>query len=191
MTRPEYVLDFMRDYDMRYFTISNSFDREVVRDFREKSLDDAVLKMEKNFKNHVGFQRIKLYSDPSLKRDGSPTEKPTIFEVSITGHEFEPKKEEGNISGVESYHHMARVQHPTPSSMVSLDQYLVKHESLSELKAEKIRLELELKHTIEKYEKAIEDLKKEHDSKLKEAQDSNAMFGQGISMIMQRMGVTE
>ena len=53
MTRPEYVLDFMRDYDMRYFTISNSFDREVVRDFREKSLDDAVLKMEKNFKNET------------------------------------------------------------------------------------------------------------------------------------------
>ena len=48
-----------------------------------------------------------------------------------------------------------------------------------------------LKSMIEKYEKAIEDLKKEHDSKLKEAQDSNAMFGQGISMIMQRMGVSE
>ena len=189
MTKPEYVLEFMRDYDMRYFTISNSFDREVVRDFREKSLDDAILKMEKNFKNHVGFQRIKLYSDPSLKRDGSPVEKPTIFEVSITGHEFEPKREE--IGNVEPYPHHSRVQHPTPSSMVSLDQYLIKHETVAEMNAKIVRLELELKHTIEKYEKEIEALKKEHDTKLKEAQDSNAMFGQGLSMIMQRMGVSE
>ena len=43
----------------------------------------------------------------------------------------------------------------------------------------------------ENHAKELEALRKDLENRVKEAQDSNAMFGQGISMIMQRMGVAE
>ena len=43
----------------------------------------------------------------------------------------------------------------------------------------------------ENHAKELEQLRKDLENRVKEAQDSNAMFGQGISMIMQRMGVAE
>jgi len=187
MTNPDYVLEFMRDNDMRFYSISNSFDREVIKDFKDKSLDEAINKLHRYFKNNVGFNRVKLFTSNDMKRDGSPVEKPTIFELNITGEEFKDKKE--GIEGVDRVH---SVVHPSPSgAVVGVDQYLHKHNELSELKADKIRLELEIKYLQEKFEKEIELLKKEYEQKLKEAQDSNAMFGQGISMLMSRMGVGE
>ena len=36
MTNPEYILEFMRENDMRFYTLSNSFDRETVKQFNEQ-----------------------------------------------------------------------------------------------------------------------------------------------------------
>ena len=188
MTNPEYVLDFMRENDMRFFSISNSFDREVIKDFRDKSLDEAIEKMKKYFKNNMGFSRVKLYTINDMKRDGSPVERPTIFELSISGKEFDDKPS-GDDYGMSR---VTPVAHPSPAgAVVGVDQYLHKHNELADLKADKIRLEMQIENLKEKFEREIESLKKEYEQKLKEANDSNAMFGQGISMLMQRMGVGE
>lgn len=189
MTDPLYILDFMRDNDMRFFTISNSFDRETVKQFGDNSLDEGIQKLEKLFKHNKGFFRVKLYSVSDTKRDGTPTQKPCIFEGSIVGDEFKKEKPVTGLGNVENVvHHSA----PSPTGAhVDLNKYLDKHEVVSELRATIVRLEMELSHTKENHARELEQHKKDSESKLKEATDSNAMFGQGISMLMSRMGVAE
>lgn len=189
MTDPLYILDFMRENDMRFFTISNSFDRETVKQFGEHSLDDGIKKLEKFFKHNKGFFRVKLYSSNDIKRDGTPVQKPCIFEGSIVGNEFEKDKP---VSGLGNAGTVIHASAPSPTgATVDINKYLDKHEVVSELKATIVRLEMELAHTKENHARELETHKREAESKLKEAQDSNAMFGQGISMLMQRMGVAD
>jgi hypothetical protein len=188
MTNPEYILEFMRENDMRFYTLSNSFDRETVKQFNEQSLDDGVRKLERFFKNNKGFFRIKLYSTNAVKRDGVPNEKPTIFEVNLTGEEFKDKAPEG----LGSVQPLDRPTYSSPmGAVVGMDKYLDKHEVVSELKSTIVRLEMENSYLKENHAKELEALRKDLENRVKEAQDSNAMFGQGISMIMQRMGVAE
>jgi hypothetical protein len=63
MTNPEYILEFMRDNDMRFFTVVNTFDRETVRKFEDRSLDDAIRDMKRFLKNNTGFHRIYLFQN--------------------------------------------------------------------------------------------------------------------------------
>lgn len=189
MTDPLYILDFMREEDMRFFTISNSFDRETVKQFGEHSLDDGIKKLEKFFKHNKGFFRVKLYSNNDIKRDGTPTQKPCIFEGSITGDEFKKDKPMAGLGNAEPVIHASA---PSPmGAFVDMNKYLDKHESVAELKAQNARLEMQLDHMKENHARELEQIRKDLEARIKEAQDSNAMFGQGISMLMQRMGVAD
>ena len=189
MTDPLYILDFMRENDMRFFTISNSFDRETVKQFGEHSLDDGIKKLEKFFKHNKGFFRVKLYSSNDIKRDGTPVQKPCIFEGSIVGNEFEKDKP---VSGLGNAGAVIHASAPSPTGAhVDINKYLDKHEVVAELKSDKVRLEMQIEHMKESHARELEQLRKDLESRIKEAQDSNAMFGQGISMLMQRMGVAD
>lgn len=189
MTDPLYILDFMREEDMRFFTISNSFDRETVKQFGEHSLDDGIKKLEKFFKHNKGFFRVKLYSQNDIKRDGTPTQKPCIFEGSITGEEFKKDKPITGLGEAETVKHFSA---PSPiGAVVDMNKYLDKHEVVAELKATNARLEMQLDHMKENHARELEQIRKDLEARIKEAQDSNAMFGQGISMLMQRMGVAD
>ena len=190
MTNPEYILEFMRENDMRFYTLSNSFDRETVKQFNEQSLDDGIRKLERFFKNNKGFFRIKLYSSNNVKRDGTPSEKPTIFEVNLTGEEFKDKTPINGLGA--SDEPLVRHSMPSPNgAVVDMNKYLDKHEVNAELKATIIRLEMENQHLKENHARELEALRRDLEARIKEAQDGNAMFGQGISMLMQRMGVAE
>jgi len=190
MTNPEYILEFMRENDMRFYTLSNSFDRETVKQFGEHSLDDGIRKLERFFKNNKGFFRIKLYASNAVKRDGSPTERPTIFEVNLTGEEFKDK--DNTPSGLGNVEPLNRPTHTSPmGAVVGMDKYLDKHEVVSEMKATIVRLEMENQYLKENHAKELENLRRDLEARIKEAQDGNAMFGQGISMLLQRMGVAE
>jgi Skp family chaperone for outer membrane proteins len=50
---------------------------------------------------------------------------------------------------------------------------------------------MQLDHMKENHARELEQIRKDLEARIKEAQDSNAMFGQGISMLMQRMGVAD
>jgi len=188
MTNPEYVLEFMQENDFRYWTIHNSFDREVSRSFNDISLDDAIRKLKRYMKNNTGFFRIKLYQLNEILRGGKPKGEPAMFEVQMSGKEFEdkPKHSEGAPIGS-----MTPINPSPQGAIVGVDQYLNIHNVNAELKAENEKLKMQLDYMQQNHEKELENLRREMDSKIKEAQDSNAMFGQGISMLMQRMGVGE
>lgn len=189
MTDPLYILDFMREEDMRFFTISNSFDRETVKQFGQHSLDEGIKKLEKFFKHNKGFFRVKLYSSNEIKRDGTPTQKPNIFEGSIVGDEFKKDKPVSGLGEAENVRHYSA---PSPTGAhVDINKYLDKHEIAAELKSAIVRLEMENAHLKENHARELEQIRKDLEARIKEAQDSNAMFGQGISMLMQRMGVAD
>lgn len=191
MTNPEYILEFMRDNDMRFFTVVNTFDRETVRKFEDRSLDDAIRDMKRFLKNNTGFHRIYLFQNNEILRGGKPKANPAIFEVSIQGNEFrEEKTEEPTASrGLAG---QLTAPAPSPSgAIVGVDQYLSIHAVNSELKTENEKLKMQLDYMKQNNERELEQLRREMESKIKEAQDSNQMFSQGLGMIMQRMGVGE
>lgn len=190
MTNPEYILEFMRDNDMRFYTISNTFDRETVRKFEDRSLDDAILDMKRFLKNNTGFHRIYLYQNNEILRGGKPKGNPAIFEVSVQGNEFKEKTEEQpkpmGLAG------QMNAPSPSPSgAIVGVDQYLSVHQVNADLKTENEKLKMQIDFMKSNHERELEQLRRDMDAKIKEAQDSNQMFSQGLGLIMQRMGVGE
>lgn len=191
MTNPEYILEFMRDNDMRFYTISNTFDRETVRKFEDRSLDDAIREMKRFLKNNTGFHRIYLFQTNEILRGGKPKGNPAIFEVSVQGNEFrEDKPEETKTpAGLAG---QLTAPSPSPSgAIVGVDQYLNIHQINADLKTENEKLKMQLEYMKQNHERELEQLRRDMDSKIKEAQDSNQMFSQGLGLIMQRMGVGE
>ena len=57
MTSPEYILEFMRDQDLRYFIVCNGWDREVVKIFTPGDLEDHINKL-KSFLNNKLTDRL-------------------------------------------------------------------------------------------------------------------------------------
>jgi hypothetical protein len=191
MTNPEYILEFMRDNDMRFYTISNTFDRETVRKFEDRSLDDAIREMKRFLKNNTGFHRIYLFQTNEILRGGKPKGNPAIFEVSVQGNEFrEDKPEETKTpAGLAG---QLTAPSPSPSgAIVGVDQYLNIHQINADLKTENEKLKMQLEYMKQNHERELEQLRRDMDGKIKEAQDSNQMFSQGLGLIMQRMGVGE
>ena len=185
MTDPHYILEFMQDNDLRYFQIANTHNRDVVTSFNDRSLEEGVEKMKKFLTKNTGFHRIKLYTNNEMKSNGIPKQEPQIFEVSITGKEFDPVKEEKEISG------FAANPYPSAGGIIGVEQYLSKHEENATLR-EKIKgLELELQYLREQHQREIDRIRQDHESALKAAKDSNQMFSQGLGMLMNRMGVGE
>jgi hypothetical protein len=190
MTNPEYILEFMTENDMRYWIIANSFDRETTRQFNDMGLDESVRRMKNFFKNNTGFHRIKLYQSNEILRGGKPRNEPAIFEVTIQGSEFKDKKP-GDVSNTQ-IGNMPNIPSPSPSgAIVGVDQYLNVHSLNADLKAENEKLKMQLEYMAEKHERELENVRKEMDSKIKEASDSNQIFSQGLGLLMSRMGVGE
>jgi hypothetical protein len=191
MTNPEYILEFMRDNDMRFYTISNTFDRETVRKFEDRSLDDAIREMKRFLKNNTGFHRIYLFQTNEILRGGKPKGNPAIFEVSVQGNEFREDKPEETKTPVGLTGQM-NAPSPSPSgAIVGVDQYLNIHQINADLKTENEKLKMQLDYMKQNHERELEQFRRDMDSKIKEAQDSNQMFSQGLGFIMQRMGVGE
>ena len=191
MTNPEYILEFMRDNDMRFYTISNTFDRETVRKFEDRSLDDAIREMKRFLKNNTGFHRIYLFQTNEILRGGKPKGNPAIFEVSVQGNEFREDKPEETKTPIGLTGQM-NAPSPSPSgAIVGVDQYLNIHQINADLKTENEKLKMQLDYMKQNHERELEQLRRDMDSKIKEAQDSNQMFSQGLGLIMQRMGVGE
>ena len=187
MTDPHYILEYMQDNDLRYFQVANQFNRDVVVSFNDRSLEDGVEKMRKFLSKNTGFHRIKLYTNNDLKANGVPRQEPQVFEVSITGKEFdEPKAEVKEITGFG-----VNPGYPSAGGIIGVEQYLNKHEENATLR-EKIKgLELELQYMRDQNTRDIDRMRVDHENALKAAKDSNQMFSQGLGMLMNRMGVGE
>jgi len=187
MTDPHYILEYMQDNDLRYFQVANQFNRDVVVSFNDRSLEEGVEKMRKFLSKNTGFHRIKLYTNNDLKANGVPRQEPQVFEVSITGKEFDaPKEETKEITGFG-----INPGYPSAGGIIGVEQYLSKHEENATLR-EKIKgLELEIQYMRDQHTRDLENLKTTHSKELSDAKDTRQMAIQGFNMIAQRFGVGE
>jgi len=187
MTDPHYILEYMQDNDLRYFQVANQFNRDVVVSFNDRSLEEGVEKMRKFLSKNTGFHRIKLYTNNDLKANGVPRQEPQVFEVSITGKEFdEPKAEVKEITGFG-----INPGYPSAGGIIGVEQYLSKHEENATLR-EKIKgLELELQYLRDQNTREMDNLKAIHAKEIAAAKDGSQMFNQGLGVILGHMGINQ
>ena len=183
MTSPEYVLEFMRDQDLRYFIVCNGWDREVVKIFTPGDLEDHINKLKSFFNNTTGQYNIKLFKTNELNGRGEPKSSPMIFEVILDGKRKVGDPEPIPASSLSGIGGMGMVN---PMTMPVNREDLLREISALEKQVE--RLTLELQFLKENHLREMELLRKDHDTKLKDAKDHNQMFQQGLGMLMEKMG---
>lgn len=199
MTRPDYVIEFMRDGDFRYFIVSNGYDKDVIRQMSPTTIDDSVERMTKFFNNTTGQYRVKLYTTNDLKRDGEPRQDPQIFEVALDGKKiggYRVEEEDDNdfrggngLGGFDNY--SMSPMGGMGGGMFGLDTYMQQTREIMELKEKIKSLEHKLEMVEFMHKNDVARLHERHQREIKEAKDSNAMLGQGLGIIMNKMGLSE
>jgi len=183
MTSPEYILEFMRDQDLRYFIVCNGWDREVVKIFTPGDLEDHINKLKSFLNNTTGQYNIKLYKSNELNGRGEPKVSPMIFEVILDGKRKVGDPEQITPSSMTGLGGMGMVN---PHSMPINREDLLREISALEKQVE--RLTVEHQYLKENHLREMELIRKDHDVKLKDAKDHNQMFQQGLGMLMEKMG---
>jgi len=206
MTKPEYILEFMKDGDFRFFSVTNGYDNDVIRQMSPTTIEDSVERLHKFFNNTSGMFRVKLYTSNELKRDGNPRQEPQIFEVQLNGQPI-------SIGGFDNFDEPAprgRQQRPVdnfddepafpggfnpgvgaPGGIFGIETYMGQTREIMELK-EKIKdLTNKLEFMQYQHKMELERIQDRHAQELKEAKDGNALLGQGLGMLMSKMGVSE
>lgn len=202
MTRPDYVIEFMRDGDFRYFIVSNGYDKDVIRQMSPTTIEDSVDRMTKFFNNTTGQYRVKLYTSNDLKRDGEPRQEPQIFEVALDGKKIgsyryddddddddyrRPPMNNNPINGFDNY----SMNPNLGGGLFGLDTYMSQTREIMELKEKIKSLEHKLEMVEFMHKSDIARLQDKHLREIKEAKDSNAMLGQGLGIIMNKMGLSD
>jgi hypothetical protein len=206
MTKPEYILEFMKDGDFRFFNVTNGYDNDVIRQLSPTTIEDSIERLHKFFNNTSGMFRVKLYTSNELKRDGNPRQEPQIFEVQLNGQpisiggfdDFEPeppaKSSRGRNIDSDDYDAFPAGFNPgmgAPGGIFGVETYMSQTREIMELK-EKIKdLTNKLEFMVYQHKMELERLNDKHAAELKEAKDSNALLGQGLGMLMNKMGVGE
>jgi hypothetical protein len=196
MTKPEYILEFMRDGDFRYFIVTNGYDNDVIRQMQPTQIEDSVERMNKFFSNTTGAYRVKLYTSNELKRDGNPKQDPQIFEVQLTGQKIGGFYEEEVIvrnpsqnENLGSYESFGGGMGMGGNGIFGVETYMTQTREIMDLKEKIKSLEhkLELMDFTHKHE--INRLSDRHKTELEKAKDSQAILGQGLGMFMSKMGM--
>ena len=194
MTRPEYILEFMRDGDFRYFIVSNGYDNDVIRQMQPTQIDDSVERMNKFFNNTTGNYRVKLYTSNELKRDGNPKQDPQIFEVALTGQRIggidfddEPVRQQVSNENLGDYNPFGGGG-SSMGGIFGIDTYMTQTREIMDLKEKIKSLEhkLELMDFTHKHE--ISRLSDRHIGELDKAKDSSQIVQQSLGVIMSNLG---
>lgn len=201
MTRPDYVIEFMRDGDFRYFIVCNGYDKDVIRQMSPTTIEDSVDRMTKFFNNTTGQYRIKLYTSNDLKRDGEPRQDPQIFEVALDGKKIGYRVDDDdddnyfrsnpNGNGLGGFSDYSMNPNLGGGGMFGLDTYMSQTREIMDLKEKIKSLEHKLEMVEFMHKSDIARLNDRHLRELKEAKDSNAMLGQGLGIIMNKMGLSD
>lgn len=197
MTKPEYILEFMRDGDFRYFIVSNGYDNDVIRQMQPTQIEDSVDRMNKFFNNTTGQYRVKLYTTNELKRDGNPRQDPQIFEVQLTGQTIggfvlddEPipfRNNNENLGNYDNYNSMGG----GGGGMFGIDTYMGQTREIMDLKEKIKMLEHKLEMVTFTHKHEMDRIIDKHRGEIDKASDTQAIIGQSFGMIMKNMGMSE
>jgi len=201
MTTPEYIIEFMRDGDFRYFIVTNGYDNDVIRQMQPTTIEDSTERLSKFFSNTTGQYRVKLYTSNELKRDGDPRQDAQIFEVQLTGKplrtglsglddEDEPpmRQNAGNYNafggGFDGFGGASQ-------GVFGFDKYDQMKDQIIELKETIKDLRNQIQFMQFKHETELSRVKDTHKMELDKAQSNKELLGSGIGMLMNKMGMGE
>lgn len=201
MTTPEYIIEFMRDGDYRFFIVTNGYDNDVIRQMQPCTIEDSTERLTKFFSNTTGQYRVKLYTSNELKRDGDPRQDPQVFEVQLTGkplkgigafddedEAFPPRPNAGNYNAFDGgFNGFVGAS----QGVFGFDKYDAMKDEILSLK-ERIRdLTNQIQFMQFKHETELARLRDSHKIELDKASSNKELLGSGIGMLMNKMGMGE
>lgn len=175
MTSPEYVIEFMRDADLRYFIVANGYDKDVMRHFAPTELDESVKLLQRFFEKSTGAYRVKLFNSNELKRDGYPRAYPQIFEVHLTGKKlFEEEKEEKPSGGMGGFEGLGYPPYQS-GEKISIEQYVAALNENADLKRQVATLELRIEFLKDQVERDKQMMQNEFEREKQRMKEDGSM----------------
>jgi hypothetical protein len=201
MTTPEFVIDVMREQDLRYYLIQDAEYRTMYQQWQPISLEEAVARLERFIKNCStnSIFRINLFATNERLKDGTPKRDGLTYEVMITESLRDKKQEQQQfqqapINGFEGY--VDKAYNAGSMGAIDLDRYLSSKDEILKLQLRIQQLEMENRYLTDRNARELESLRKEYEAKNSKEEKIMGIAGQFFPMIMGGMqspmnGITE
>lgn len=194
MVNPKFVINAMREMDLRYFVIEDQSGNVMYHNWQTLSLDKSVERLEnfiKNCSTNSSFV-VFLYKSNERLKNGEPTAKNQGLRYEVWVDEplendrnlgingiGEPQYSPlGNLSGIaESMYRVGSM------GSVGLDTYLSTKDEIMSLKLKIQQLEMENKYLVDKHEKELESVKKDYEDKLSSDRKIEGIIGSVLPAI--------
>lgn len=178
MMTPDFLVDVMKDLDLRYFRIFNMDYARMYENFQPVSLQQAQDRMRDFFKRAGdGSYRVILFKNGKLKANGQPAEEGFEYEVvkSSTLQDNNPPAGNGGLGGVGgmNFHggYMGAVDMPT---------HLASKDQIMELRLQLLSKENEIARLNDR----INDLERRHLEELEKAKNPQELIKSVAPTIM-------
>ena len=189
MTSPQFIMDIMREQDLRYFTIVDSEYRLQYQQWQPISLEESIARLKK-FIDHCSINtmfRINLYSTNERLKDGTPKRDGLSYEVMIT----ESLREKQNISEAQSQtpmmgfdQYVDKAYNAGSMGAIDLDRYLTSKDQILQLQLKIQQLEMEKKYIEDKSARDLEALRNEYERKNSKEERIMGIASQFFPMVM-------
>ena len=194
MVNPKFVINAMREMDLRYFVIEDQSGNVMYHQWQTLSLDKSVERLEnfiKNCSTNSSFV-VYLYKSNERLKNGEPTAKnqgmryevwvDEPFEndrnVGINGFNQHQPNSFDNLSGIaESMYRVGSM------GSVGLETYLSTKDEIMSLRLKIQQLEMENRYLEDKYAKEIESIKKDYEDKLSSDKKIEGIIGSVLPAI--------
>jgi hypothetical protein len=175
MINPNFVAETMKDMDMRFFLVEDSYGRTIYQQFQNISLDEAI-KRYKKFVESCSLNssfNVTLYQTNERLRNGRPKDDGMTYEILIT-ESMEKKQEQrrpidgwyGN-RGMGNVDEIAEMTYRAGSmGAIDLDRYLSAQNEITRLNMEVAQLKMDKRYLEDRHEMDMEKLRKEYEDKL-------------------------
>jgi hypothetical protein len=192
MVNPKFVINAMREMDLRYFAIEDQSGNVMYHQWQTLSLEKSIERLEnfiKNCSTNSSFV-VYLYKSNERLKNGEPTAKnqgmryevwvDEPFEndrnMGIRGMDNQQNNQYGsqfgNLTGIaESMYRVGSM------GSVGLETYLGTKDEIMSLKLKIQQLEMENRYLEDKYAKEIESIKKDYEDKLSSDKKIEGIIG--------------
>lgn len=189
MTSPEFIMEVMREQDLRYFTILDSEYRLQYQQWQPISLEESVARLKRFIDNCSvnSIFRINLYSTNERLKDGSPKRDGLTYEVMITESLRDKQRVTDNpqqtpMMGFDQF--VDKAYSAGSMGAIDLDRYLTTKDQILQLQLKIQQLEMEKKYIEDKAVRDLETLRNEYERKSSKEEKIMGIASQFFPMIV-------
>lgn len=174
MINPNFIAETMKDMDLRFFAVEDSYGRMIYQQFQNISLDEAIKRYNKFIDNCATNStfNVTLYQTNERLRNGRPKDEGMTYEVLI-----QEKKKEGSDRrpidgwyggrGMGNVDEIAEMTYRAGSmGAIDLDRYLSAQNEITRLNMEVAQLKMDKKYMEDKHQMELDRIRKEYEDKL-------------------------